>query len=73
MARLESNTTIQRLKKTNSKQSALRSKVWAALTLLGISGLLTLSYMNDNIFIEHIAICGFIISCIAIIKLMETH
>ncbi len=73
MARLESNTTIKRLRDTDSKQSTLRNKVGAALTLLGVSGLLTLSYMNDNVFIEHIAICAFIIMCIAIIKLMETN
>ncbi|WP_369998249.1 hypothetical protein [Winogradskyella sp.] len=72
MSRLETNVTIKRLKRTDSK-NAVKSKVYAALTLLGISGLLTLSYMNDNIFMEHIAMSAFIISCVAIIKLMETN
>lgn len=72
MSRLESKVTIESLKRTNSK-NAVRTKVYAALTLLGMSGLLTLSYMNSNIFMEHIAICAFIISCVAIVKLMETN
>lgn len=71
MSRLESNARVENFKNTKSKSSALRTKIWAALTLLGLSGLVTLSYMNDNIFIEHIAVSAFIISCIAIIKLME--
>jgi hypothetical protein len=70
MSRFESNATVENYKKT--KKSALKTKVSAALTLLGLSGLVTLSYLNDNIFIEHIALSAFIISCIAIIKLMET-
>lgn len=73
MSRLESNVTIKRLNKTDIKKSAVKTKVWTALTLLSISGLVTLSYINNNIFMEHIALCGFIISCVAIIKLIETN
>jgi hypothetical protein len=72
MSRFESNATVENYKNTKTKKSALKTKVSAALTLLGLSGLVTLSYLNDNIFIEHIAVSAFIISCIAIIKLMET-
>lgn len=73
MSRLESNASIKNLRKEVSKKSALRPKVYAALTILGFSGLLTLSYMNGNIFMEQIAICAFIITCIAIIRIMETN
>ncbi|WP_439151153.1 hypothetical protein [Winogradskyella sp.] len=71
MSRLESNARVENLRNTKSKKSALKTKVYAALTLLGLSALVTLSYLNNNIFIEHIAVSAFIISCIAIIKLME--
>ncbi|NNC46659.1 MAG: hypothetical protein HKN99_12315 [Winogradskyella sp.] len=71
MSRIESHATVKELKNTDEKRSAVKTKVSAALTILGLTGLLTLSYMNDNIFMEHIAICAFIISCVAIIKLME--
>ncbi|WP_431157930.1 hypothetical protein [Winogradskyella poriferorum] len=73
MSRLESNASIKGLRKGGEKKSTTRPKVTAALTILGLSGLLTLSYMNGNIFMEHIAVCGFIITCVAIIKLMETN
>jgi hypothetical protein len=73
MARIESNTPLKNIRRTADKGAALQTKIRVALTLLGISGLLTMSYLNDNIFMEYIAISGFIISCIAIIKLMETN
>lgn len=73
MERIESNTPLKDIRKTDANSNAMRTKLSIALTLLGISGLLTLSYLNDNIFMEYIAISGFIISCIAIIKLMETN
>jgi hypothetical protein len=72
MSRFESNATVENYKRTTTKKSALKTKVRAALTLLGLSGLVTYSYLNDNVFIEHIAVSAFIISCVAIIKLMET-
>ena len=71
MSQLESNATFSNVRRTNSKESVIKTKVVAALTLLGLSGLVTLSYLNNTIFIEHIAVCAFIISCITIIKLMK--
>lgn len=73
MSRLESNASVKSIRKGGEKKSTIRPKVIAALTILGLSGLLTLSYFNGNIFMEHIAVCGFIITCVAIIKLMETN
>ncbi len=58
---------------TKRKTSSAKTKALSGLILLSISGLLTLSYLNDNIFMEQLAISGFIIACVAIIKLMETN
>ncbi len=73
MAKLESNVTIKGISKTDAKKSTGKKKAGAALTLLGLTGFLTISYMSDNAIMEHLAISGFIISCIAIIKLMESN
>ena len=73
MSRIESNESIKNIRKSSAKKTTLRPKVYAALTILGLSGLLVLSYINDNIFMEHIAVCAFIITCVAVMKLMETN
>ena len=73
MSRIESNASIKNIRKSSAKKTTLRPKVYAALTILGLSGLLVLSYINDNIFMEHIAVCAFIITCVAVMKLMETN
>ena len=73
MSRLESNATVKELKNSSAKKSAQKTKIGVALTFLVLTGLMTLSYMNGNIFMEHLAMCTFIVSCIAIIKLMETN
>ncbi|NRB60928.1 MAG: hypothetical protein HRU50_13445 [Winogradskyella sp.] len=47
----------------------LNPKIVISIVILALTGLITLSYMNGNIFIEKIAICSFIISCLLLIKL----
>ncbi len=73
MSRFEPNATIKELRNSEVKKSARKSKVRAALIFLVLTGLITLSYMNGNIFMEYIAVSAFIISCIAVIKSMETN
>ncbi|MBC2844890.1 hypothetical protein [Winogradskyella flava] len=73
MSRLDSNATIKGMRNTDTDKSARRTKAGAALTILALTGLLTMSYMNDNVFMEHIAICSFIVSCVAIVKLMGSN
>jgi len=73
MSRLEPNATLKELKNSKVKKSARKTKIGVALTFLVLTGLMTLSYMNGNIFMEYLAVCTFIISCIAIIKSMETN
>ena len=73
MSRFESNATLKELKNSNVKKSARKTKIGATLMFLVLTLLVTLSYMNDNLFMEYIAMSTFIISCIAIIKLMETN
>lgn len=70
MERIESNTSIKEVA-MDDKKASQRTKIKVALTFLILSGLITLSYINGNIFMEHLAICAFIISCICIIKLTE--
>lgn len=70
MERIESNTNMKEIA-LDDKKASQKTKIQVAITLLILSGLITLSYMNDNIFIEYIAVCAFIISCICIIKLSE--
>ncbi|MCB0463403.1 MAG: hypothetical protein KDC81_11925 [Flavobacteriaceae bacterium] len=70
MERIESNNNMKEIA-LDDKKASQRTKIQVAITLLFLSGLITLSYMNDNIFIEYIAVCAFIISCICIIKLSE--
>lgn len=70
MERIESNTDLKEIE-IDEKKVSQKTKIQVAITFLVLSGLITLSYMNDNIFIEYIAVCAFIISCICIIKLTE--
>lgn len=70
MERIESNTQYKEVE-LDEKKASQRTKIQVAVTLLILSGLITLSYMNDNIFIEYLAVCAFIITCICIIKLTE--
>lgn len=70
MERIESNTQHKEVE-LDEKKASQRTKIQVAITLLILSGLITLSYMNDNIFIEYLAVCAFIITCICIIKLTE--
>ncbi|WP_426430295.1 hypothetical protein ACPX19_12255 [Winogradskyella sp. HB-48] len=70
MERIESNTNLKEVE-LDEKKASQRTKTQVAITLLILSGLITLSYMNDNIFLEYIAVCAFIVSCICIIKLTE--
>ncbi|WP_422104337.1 hypothetical protein [Winogradskyella sp.] len=73
MSRLEPNATLKELRNSEVKKSTRKTKIGVALIFLVLTVLITLSYMNGNIFMEYLAICTFIISCIAIIKLMETN
>ncbi len=73
MSRLEPNAVLKELKNSDVKKSTLKTKIGVALIFLVLSGLITMSYMNGNIFMEYLAICAFIISCIAVIKLMEPN
>jgi uncharacterized membrane protein len=72
MSRLESNATFEKTTDSEVKRESQKTKISIAITFLVLTALLTYSYMNGHIFMEHLAVCGFIISCIAIIKLMET-
>lgn len=72
MSRLESNATFEKTTDSEVKRESQKTKISNAITFLVLTALLTYSYMNGHIFMEHLAVCGFIISCIAIIKLMET-
>ncbi|APY07039.1 hypothetical protein BWZ20_01415 [Winogradskyella sp. J14-2] len=71
MDRIEPNSNFKDVE-LDEKKAAQRTKIQVAITLLILSGLITLSYINDNIFIEYLAVCAFIISCICIIRLTET-
>ena len=73
MSRFESNATLKELGNSEVKKSARKTKVRAALIFLVLTGLITLSYINGNIFMEYLAVSAFIISCVAIIKSMETN
>jgi hypothetical protein len=69
---VESSIVVLQQPITNSKvthKSLLKTKITATLIILASTGLLTLSYMNGNIFIDKIAISLFIISCLLLIKL----
>lgn len=70
MERIESNTNPKKFELYEKKVSQ-RTKIYVAMTLIILSGFITLSYVNDNIFIEYITICAFIISSICFIKLTE--
>ena len=72
MSRLESNATFEKTTNSEVKRESQKTKISIAITFLVLTALLTYSYMNGHIFMEHLAVCGFIMSCIAIIKLMET-
>ncbi|MDY2586543.1 hypothetical protein [Winogradskyella aquimaris] len=72
MSRLETNATFEKTTDSEVKRESQKTKISIAITFLVLTALLTYSYMNGHIFMEHLAVCGFIISCIAIIKLMET-
>ncbi len=56
--------------KTKRIGSAKTSKIAAVGVILFLSGAMTLSYLNGNIFMEKLAICSFIIICIMIVKLL---
>ena len=71
MSRLESNTTVKQLRNSKAKKATHKTKFGVALIFLVLTGLMTLSYMNGNIFMEYLAISAFIISCIVLIKLIE--
>ena len=73
MSRFESNATLKELGNSEVKKSARKTKVRVALIFLVLTGLITLSYINGNIFMEYLAVSAFIISCVAIIKSMETN
>lgn len=73
MSRIENNATFKELKNSDVRKSALKTKIRAASIFLVLIGLITLSYINGNIFMEYIAVSAFIISCIAIIKSMESN
>ncbi|GAB4164766.1 MAG: hypothetical protein Tsb0033_26300 [Winogradskyella sp.] len=73
MSRLESNATFEKSEDSEVKRETQKTKISVALTFLVLSALLAFSYINGHIFMDYIAVCGFIISCIAIIKLMETN
>lgn len=73
MSRLEPNATLKEFKSSDAKKSARKTKIGVALIFLVLTGLITLSYINSNIFMEYLAVCTFIISCMAIIKLTETN
>ena len=53
------------------KQQKRKLTLIAVSVILGISGLLTLSYLNGNIFMEKIAISGFIIICVTLMKILN--
>ena len=51
MERIESNTNPKKFELYEKKVSQ-RTKIYVAMTLIILSGFITLSYVNDNIFIE---------------------
>lgn len=73
MSRFEPNATLKELKNSDVKKSALKTKIGVALIFLVLTGLITLSYVSGNIFMDYLAVSTFIISCIAIIKLTESN